>query len=304
MSMLAVTPGQAWGTWSAVREISPRVIIDEAARDVTLAVVGSVENVARFCQRLLGPEPTDAERTSVENRVKFLSEPPTLEAAGFYAFTLYVGGPDEPIGLRGKNSIPFSGTFDECVSWMLRARPDLSIAFSRAYPVMRGPACELLIKRASKANAQIALFSSLPKLLPVPLPFLPISSLADVILLTKNQAMLIMRLAAAFGLRPGYDRQVKELLGAVAAALGWRTLARELVDFVPLGVGAALKASIAYSGTTAVGKASLFYYQTGVKPTADQIREFEKQAKAESEAVSAQIEVGEPAPVEEIVKRG
>ena len=304
MSLLAVTPGQAWGTWRTVSEVSPRVIIDEAAKDVTLAVVGSDESVAWLREQLAGADATEADHARIATRVKGMSHPPSFESAGFFPFTLYVNGPNEPIGLRGKNSVPYAGSLTECFSWMLRARPDLSIAFSRAYPAMRGMACEMLIQRASKANAQIAFLSSLPKLLPVPLPFLPISSLADVILLTKNQAMLIMRLAAAFGQRPGYDRQVKELLGTVAAALGWRTLARELVDFVPLGVGAALKASIAYSGTVAVGKAALFYYTTGKKPTAEQIRAFEKQAKAESESVATQLEVGETAPVEEVVKRG
>ena len=293
---MAVTPGQAWGTWSTVREISPRVIIDEAAKDVTIAVVGSDENVAWLRERLLGEGATESERANAASKLKAMAEPPSFEAAGFYVFTLYVSGPDDPIGLRGKNSVPFVGVLDECVVWMLRSRPDLSIAFSRAFRKMRGPACDLLVQRAARANAQIAFFSALPKLLPIPLPFLPISSLADVILLTKNQAMLIMRLAAAYGQRPGYNRQVKELLGTVAAALGWRTLARELVDFVPLGVGAALKASIAYSGTVAVGKAALFYYVTGAKPTAEQIRAFEKDAKAESESAVKGIEGDEITP--------
>jgi hypothetical protein len=34
-----------------------------------------------------------------------------------------------------------------------------------------------------------------------------------------------------------------------------------------------MKAMIAYSGTAAVGKAALFYYQTGKKATPEQIRE-------------------------------
>ncbi len=294
MREFAVTPGQAWGTWRTVSEISPRVIIDEAALSVTLAIVASPECAEWLLSELLTPEASVAEKAGAESHFKRLDTPPDFAAAGFYTFTLYLDGPDEPIGVRGKNSVPFVGTLDEVASWMLKARPDLAIALSRAFRRFRVPACDLLIQRASRANSQIAFFSALPKLLPIPLPFLPISSLADVILLTKNQAMLIMRLAAAFGQRPGYNRQVKELLGSVAAALGWRTLARELVDFVPLGIGAALKAGIAFSGTVAVGKAAVFYYETGLKPTPEQIRAFEKDAKPHAEEAAKQLEEIDP----------
>ena len=117
----------------------------------------------------------------------------------------------------------------------------------------------------------------------------PASSLADVILLTKNQLMMVMRLAAAHGKKPAYTRQVKELLGVIGTALGWRTLAREIVGLVPGGVGFVLKGTIAYSGTMAAGKAALWYYQTGKTPTPDAIRaayaESEADAKTEVEAL-------------------
>jgi uncharacterized protein (DUF697 family) len=290
MNQNAVTPGQAWGTWKTVSEISPRVIIDEAALSVTLAVVASEACFDWLVGELVGADASEAERAVAATVLKRIDSPPDFDAAGFYTFTLYVTAADDPIGVRGKNAVPFSGELNEVIEWLLKARPDLCIALSRALRRFRAPACDLLIQRASRANAQIAFLSAVPKLVPFPTPFLPISSLADVILLTKNQAMLIMRLAAAFGQRPGYDRQVKELLGTVAAALGWRTLARELIDFVPLGVGAALKAAIAYSGTVAVGKAAVFYYETGIKPTPEQIRAFEKEAKSEGEASAKELE--------------
>ncbi|HLY64163.1 MAG TPA: hypothetical protein VKU60_01415, partial [Chloroflexota bacterium] len=40
-------------------------------------------------------------------------------------------------------------------------------------------------------------------------------------------------------------------------------LARELVGFLPAGFGVLPKAAIAYAGTLAVGRAALWYYQTG-----------------------------------------
>jgi uncharacterized protein (DUF697 family) len=101
----------------------------------------------------------------------------------------------------------------------------------------------------------------------------PAAAVGDLILLTKNQIVLVMRLAAAHGRKPAYTKQVKEMLATVGSALGWRMVARELVGLVPAGVGAALKGGIAYSGTVAVGKAALYYYQTGKKATPEQIRE-------------------------------
>lgn len=292
MKELAVTPGQAWGTWKTVSEISPRVIIDEAALSVTFAVVADEACFEWLRRELVGAEASEAELAVADTVLKRMDEPPSFDAAGFYTFTLYVTAPDEPIGLRGKNAVPFTGELPEVMAWILKARPDLCIALARALRRFRGPACDQLIYRASRANSQIAFLSAVPKLIPVPLPFLPISSLADVLLLTKNQAMLIMRLAAAYGQRPGYNRQVKELLGAIAAALGWRTLARELVDFVPLGVGAAIKAAIAYSGTVAAGKTTIFFYETGKTPTAAQIRAFEQEAKSDGEATAKELQEG------------
>src|SRR5687768_1520562 len=95
-----------------------------------------------------------------------------------------------------------------------------------------------------------------------------------------------MRLAAAHGRKPAYTKQVKEMLATVGGALGWRMVARELVGLVPAGIGAALKAGIAYSGTVAVGKAALYYYQTGKKATPEQIREsFNESAEEAKRAI-------------------
>jgi len=98
-----------------------------------------------------------------------------------------------------------------------------------------------------------------------------------------------MRLAAIYGQRPAYTRQIKELVGTIGAALGWRTVARELVGFVPAGVGVALKGSIAFSGTMAAGRAALFYYQTGRKPTKEAIQAAYKESEAEAKQAAQEV---------------
>jgi uncharacterized protein (DUF697 family) len=218
------------------------------------------------------------------------AEAPDGEAAKEFAFVLYASGADgTTIGARGENSVPIVGTPESVAEGMLAQRPGLAVALARRFPLFRVPAANRLIQETSRVNAQFALISALPGVFPAFAVFLPSTSVADTLVLTKNQIMLVMRLAAAHGHRPGYTRQVKELLSTIASALGWRTLARQLVALVPAGVGAALKASIAYSGTVAVGKTALIYYQSGRTLSPTEIRRLYKEnlkdARKEVEAL-------------------
>jgi uncharacterized protein (DUF697 family) len=84
--------------------------------------------------------------------------------------------------------------------------------------------------------------------------------------------MMVLRLAAAFGRTPEPRARMREIAPVIGTAFGWRALARELVGLVPGGVGMALKASIAYAGTFATGRAAVFYYQMGRPPTRIEMR--------------------------------
>lgn len=284
--------GSAWSFWKTVQTVSPKAIEEEVAKSFKLALVGTPENRARLRESLLTPKATIAEREDANDYLREMDEAPeSADAAQAFSFIVYVGEENETIGVRGDNGVPVVGTLPEVINGMLMLRPSLTLALARRFPVFRLPACNVIIKATSRVNASVALISALPGILPISAIILPVSSLADVILLTKNQIMMVMRLAAAHGKKPAYTRQVKELLGTVGSALGWRTLARELVGLVPGGVGVALKASIAYSGTAAVGKAALWYYQTGKTPSPEAIRaaygEAETDAKQEVEALRA-----------------
>jgi len=59
------------------------------------------------------------------------------------------------------------------------------------------------------------------------------------------------------------DRErIPEILAVVGAGLGFRTVAREALGFVP-GLGWAIKGGIAYVGTKALGKAATAYFEQG-----------------------------------------
>lgn len=282
---------QAWSFWRTMSEVSPRVIREEMTRDFRLGIVGTEENRQWVLAHLLPATSSRIEREDGTSRLFLLDSPPDEATAEVSAATFYVQGPDAPVGVRGVKCAPFVGNFDEAVRWVVQTRATQGVAFGRYLPGLRPAVAQRLILNASANNARFAFLSALPWILPVSLPFLPASSAVDVFVLTKNQAMLVMRLAAAYGQPPGYTQQVKEILGTVAGAMGWRFLARELAGMIPAGVGVVAKTAIAYSGTITVGKAALFYYQHGRQMTADEIRNVHKEseaaARAEAERVAA-----------------
>lgn len=84
---------------------------------------------------------------------------------------------------------------------------------------------------------------------------------ADMPLMTANQAKMVLQIAAAYGERLGPDR-VKELAAVVGGGFVFRTAARQILTFVP-GFGWAIKAGIGFTGTMAMGKAAIEYFERG-----------------------------------------
>jgi len=263
----------ARGFWNTLKEVSPKGIEKEAAEPFRFAIVGDDAARARLRGILLTGEAVSAEHEAAAGYLTELEQPPDATAAGSYTFVFYGSGAPEQLSARGANSVPLIGTPAQVAAGVIAQRPDLAVAIGRRFPLFRNAASQRVITDASRVNASFALVSALPGVIPITAIFLPASAIADTLVLTKNQIMMVMRLATIHGHQPGYTRQIKELIGTVGSALGWRTLARQLVSLVPAGVGAAFKAAIAVSGTYALGRAALLYYQTGRKPTPKQIRE-------------------------------
>ena len=112
-------------------------------------------------------------------------------------------------------------------------------------PVLRGAVCEELIRTFSKRNAIIAAAVFVPGV--------------DMPVLTINQARLVLRIGLAYG-RPVDKERAAELAGVVGAGFGFRAVARELLDVVPVA-GWAVKGAVAYTGTRAVGEAAVRYFE-------------------------------------------
>jgi uncharacterized protein (DUF697 family) len=117
-------------------------------------------------------------------------------------------------------------------------------ALAARLPVVRAAVCDHLIATFSKRNAVIAGAVFVPGV--------------DMPILTLNQIRLVIRIAVAHG-EPIDNQRALELAGVVGAGFGFRAVARELLDLVPVA-GWALKASVAYAGTKAVGEAAVRYF--------------------------------------------
>ena len=149
-------------------------------------------------------------------------------------------------------------------------------AFGRALPAFRAAAAKQVIDETAAANAQFSLVSNIPTILPI------VGNIAaagaDFIVLTKNQVMMLYKLAAVFG-RDLRDQRgiLQDVLPVVGAGLLWRTAARQAATWLPFAAGTIPKLAIAYVGTVAVGRAAEFYYRTGLKPTRSQMDSYVRQ---------------------------
>ena len=120
----------------------------------------------------------------------------------------------------------------------------------------------------------------------VPILGIPISA-ADTVVLTKNQALMVYRLALAFGAPPEFQSRMLEITPVIGAAVVWRQVAGGLVGLVP-GYGILPKTAVAYAGTYITGRAAELWYATGLVSKAD-LRRFRAEATAKARGVTEQM---------------
>ena len=172
----------------------------------------------------------------------------------------------------------------EALAQIVVANPDLRLSLARHIPAFRPAVAAQLINETSWTNAKIATVSALPGVLPFTGALLPVTSVSDMIVLTKNQGMMLLRIAAAYGLPIDLRARTRELVPVVGSAFGWRSLARELLGFVPGGFGVVLKGSIAFAGTYTVGKAAQIFYSTGQTLSGPRLQQLGRDAARDARA--------------------
>jgi len=117
-------------------------------------------------------------------------------------------------------------------------------ALAARLPVLRGAVCEHLVESFARKNGIIGAAVFVPG--------------ADLPVLTVNQLRLVLRIAAAHGEHLDGQR-LPELFTTLSAGYGFRLVARELLNFVPVA-GWAVKGAVAYAGTRALGEAALGWF--------------------------------------------
>lgn len=157
------------------------------------------------------------------------------------------------------------------------ASPDRAPAYGRHIPTFRPAAVKAVIDQTARANAQFALISNVPTVIPIFGSLMAVG--ADMLVLTKNQALMIFKIAAIHD-RDLHDqmRILREVTPVVGAGFFWRTLAREAAAFLPVLIGTVPKVGVAYIGTAVAGRAADFYYRYGKKPTREQMQAIYGQA--------------------------
>jgi uncharacterized protein (DUF697 family) len=138
--------------------------------------------------------------------------------------------------------------------------------------LLREPVAEHLIRDTARVNAQFAAISSLPANLPLVGGL--VGDVADVLVLTKNQVLLLFKLAGLYGRDLELGRRLLiEILPVVGGAFFWRTTARALVGLLPPLLGLLPKTVVAYTGTYVVGQIARYYYHHGHRPPPEIMRE-------------------------------
>jgi len=137
---------------------------------------------------------------------------------------------------------------------------EMRLAAARHLPGLRPLYAARLTGEVSVSNAAVALASGVPSI--VPILGIPLAA-ADTLILTKNQVMMVYRLALACGAEPDFQKRMIEITPVIGGAVVWRQIAGALVGLVP-GYGIVPKVAVAFGGTYIVGLAATRWYETGL----------------------------------------
>ena len=166
-----------------------------------------------------------------------------------------------------------------------RLPTELHLSAARRLPGLRAIFARELIGSVAFTNATYALASGLPEQIPIiSVPF----AAADILVLTKNQALLVYKLALAYGAPPDFQARIREVLPVIGGAFLWRQAARSLIGLIPVW-GLLPKVAVAYAGTYTTGVAAWRWYESGEIVSSDQLKRISSEAIAIGRARAAEI---------------
>jgi len=132
-------------------------------------------------------------------------------------------------------------------AWLADNVGSKRLALAHNFAFMRRAVAEDAVKTTALQNGLIGAVTPIPG--------------ADMPIMTANQVKMLLQVAAAYGEPLGVER-VKELAGVVAGGYLLRAVARQALVVVPV-LGWAIKGGIGYTGTVAMGRAAIRYFEEG-----------------------------------------
>ena len=158
---------------------------------------------------------------------------------------------------------------------MLDEHEEDALALARWFPAFRDEVTERTIWKICKENALFTVATAVPNVVPswISVPWAAGEFASDTAFLTMNQVRMAFLLAAASDRDVGYGEQKGQIGSIIAAAFGWRALARELVGKIPAGGGLVSKGLVSFAGTYAVGKSLDRFFRVGKQMTRAERRE-------------------------------
>jgi len=180
----------------------------------------------------------------------------------------------------------------EFIPRVIEAMRDQQLALARHYPLFRDAVARNLINDTAFASASYAIGTGFAEMIPaLNIPF----NVTDMIVLTKNQAMMVYKLGLALGLSTDWREHLAEFGSVIGAGFLWRQAARELVGLIPVW-GIVPKVAIAYAGTYAVGEAIVYWYHTGRKISGKDLNAVYASAITQGKAVARNLRARAPRP--------
>jgi uncharacterized protein (DUF697 family) len=298
--------GNMWGT---LRELDVSAIRDEAERSLTIVCVGhqaaldAIDQLLHSNDQKFGPagadplvlvplaqtQPNSAPLNNADMLIFGVDARTPLSESESQAFdqleqlslpfvvVLFYGtrstGAPLPRSINGQTvaiADPQAPDAAERLAQALLERlpGELHLSAARRLPGLRAAVGRNLVNTTSFTNATYALASGLPEQIPIiSIPF----AAADMLVLTKNQALMVYRLALAYGAPPDFQARIREVIPVVGGAFLWRQAARSLIGLIPIW-GLVPKIAIAYAGTYTTGVAASRWFASGEMTSPDQLK--------------------------------
>ena len=134
---------------------------------------------------------------------------------------------------------------EELGTWIVQNVPSKRVALAASFPFLRHPLAIELAKQNTIQNGAIGLVFFMPG--------------ADMPLITLNQAKMILQIASVYGRKLNNDC-IKEVVGVLIGAFGFRAIARRLIAQAPV-LRWLIKPAIAASGTMAMALTAVEIYE-------------------------------------------